>query len=144
MIYELKGKILSLGEVVTGTSRSGQPWQRQDVLVEMEDGEYKTPVALVAFNDVVDNIDKLNIGDPVDVRFTISAREYNGRHYNDLRVFSIRNQNGWSGRMINKQEAPAPVPFPSDARKAAAKAKVQAILDGTAPVDDNPEDDLPF
>lgn len=124
MIYELKGKILTLDEVVTGTSRTGQPWQRQNVLVEMEDGNYKTPVALVAFNEVVDDIDKLNIGDPVDVKFTISAREYNGRHYNDLRVFSIRNQNGWSERKLAKQDAPKPQPAPAPA--------------------DNPEDDLPF
>ena len=142
MIYELKGKVLALEEIASGTSRNGQPWQRQNIVIDAEDGEYKTPVALVAFNDTVEDIKKLDLGDAVDVRFTISAREYNGRYYNDLRIFSIRSQNGWSERMMNKQEAPSHVPSPSDARKAAAKAKVQAILDGTAP--EAEEDDLPF
>ena len=135
MLYELQGTIKALGERIEGTSRNGQPWQKCEVVVEVQDGQYSDTVALTAFGDRVDDvIGRLKEGDEVTVKFTISAREYNGRYYNDINIVSIRRP-GWSQRRAQDGPQPARRPTP-------AKSKVDAILDGTFSGADQ-DDDLP-
>ena len=135
MLYELQGTIKALGERIEGTSRNGQPWQKCEVVVEVQDGQYSDTVALTAFGDRVDDvIGRLKEGDEVTVKFTISAREYNGRYYNDINIVSIRRP-GWSQRLAQDGPQPARRPAP-------AKSKVDAILGGTFSGADQ-DDDLP-
>ena len=140
MLYDLQGTIKALGERIEGTSRNGQPWQKCEVAVEVQDGQYSDTVALTAFGDRVDDvIGRLKEGDEVSVKFTISAREYNGRYYNDINIVSIRRarQEGWSERLAKNGAQPAtrkPAPAP--------KSRVDEILDGTFSGADQ-DDDLP-
>lgn len=147
MLYELQGTIYALGEVTGGQTRNGGTWQKREVVVETKDGNYTDLVALTAFGDRVDDCDRFQEGDEVKVKFTISAREYNGRYYTDVNLFSIRKlrQEGWSDRLAKDGPQPArPYPGPpASAAPAPAKSRVDAVLDG----DINgagQDDDLPF
>ena len=44
MLYDLQGTIKALGERIEGTSRNGQPWQKCEVAVEVQDGQYSDTV----------------------------------------------------------------------------------------------------
>ena len=142
MLYELQGTIYTLGEVTGGQTRTGGTWQKREVVVEVKEDRFTNLVALTAFGDKVEDLEKFQEGDEVSVKFSISAREYNGRYYTDVNIVSIRrsHQEGWSERLSKngpqpprRQEAQAPAPV---------RPTTQEILDGTsAPGTD---DDLPF
>ncbi len=84
------GKITKVLPIEKGTSRQGAEWRKQTIVVR-EDGAttaYPDELALDLFNDKIPAT--LTEGQVVDVLFGTSAREYNGRLYNDLYVVKIK------------------------------------------------------
>jgi flagellar basal body rod protein FlgC len=138
-IFKIEGTVHHLGEIETTTARSGQVYRRQQIVLEESDGNYTNHVQLRAFGGAVDETEDLRVGENVSATFAIQAREYNGRWYNDLNIIHVRRT-----APVAQPEAPATAPAPTAAetKKAAVKAKVQSILDGTAP--EMQDDDLPF
>ncbi|MBR1575879.1 MAG: DUF3127 domain-containing protein, partial [Bacteroidales bacterium] len=150
MLYELHGTIYALGELIEGETRNGGTWQRREVVVEVQDGNYTNRVALTAFGDRVEDVEKFKEGDEVNIKFSISAHEYNDRYYNDINIVYIRRyrQEGWSDRMAGgdpRQARPYPGPktYEDPAPAPAPKSRVDAVLDGEVS-GANQDDDLPF
>ena len=86
---ELEGRIVQKMAVQSGQSARGA-WARQDFVVEYQDGSFPTSVCFSAWGqDKVQELDKFQVGDAVKVSFNVKGREYNGRWYNDLRVWRI-------------------------------------------------------
>lgn len=86
---ELEGRIVQKMAVQSGQSARGA-WARQDFVVEYQDGNFPTSVCFSAWGqDKVQELDKYQVGDSVKVSFNVKGREYNGRWYNDLRVWRI-------------------------------------------------------
>ena len=86
---ELEGRIVQKMAVQSGQSARGA-WARQDFVVEYQDGSFPTSVCFSAWGqDKVQELDKYQVGDAVKVSFNVKGREYNGRWYNDLRVWRI-------------------------------------------------------
>ncbi len=86
---ELEGRIVQKMAVQSGQSARGA-WARQDFVVEYQDGNFPTSVCFSAWGqDKVQELDKYQVGDAVKVSFNVKGREYNGRWYNDLRVWRI-------------------------------------------------------
>ena len=86
---ELEGRIVQKMAVQSGQSARGT-WARQDFVVEYQDGSFPTSVCFSAWGqDKVQELDKYQVGDAVKVSFNVKGREYNGRWYNDLRVWRI-------------------------------------------------------
>ena len=86
---EIEGKIRQKLAKQTGQSAKGA-WTKQDFVVEYQDGNYPAEVCFTAFgNDKVADLDKYQTGDSVKVAFNLRAREYNGRWYNDVRVWRL-------------------------------------------------------
>ena len=79
---ELTGKIIVVQEAMSGTSKAGNPWMKQEYVLEVP-GQYPRHCAFTVFGE--DRIKQLNIqnGEDLTVQFDIDAREYNGRWYND-------------------------------------------------------------
>ena len=124
-IYKTQGTVHQIDEVETINARNGQTYRKQSiVLEETDDRGYENAVALRAFGDTVAETEGLREGETVDVTFAINAREYNGRWYNDLNIIHVRRT--------------APV---QEERRAATRAKIDEILDGTSAP--HGEDDLP-
>jgi hypothetical protein len=125
MIYKVQGTVKHVEDVETFEGRNGGSYSKQNIVVtEKDDRGYENAVALRAFGDTVAETEGLREGETVDVTFAINAREYNGRWYNDLNIIHVRIQ----GAAQNE-------------RRAATRAKIDDILDGTAAP--HGEDDLP-
>ena len=88
-----KGVLTWKSEVETGTSKNGNPWAKQTIVVSREGGNAPyDKVALSVFGARVDDTERCNIGDKVEVTYSVSAREYNGRWYNDISLYKIDPQ----------------------------------------------------
>ncbi len=88
-IFEIDGKVKVKLASQGGTSSRGE-WLKQDFVLEYQDGNFPAEICLTAFGqDKVSELEKFQIGDSVRVSFNIRAREYNGRWYNDLRVWKV-------------------------------------------------------
>lgn len=101
---EITGRITNVGTVQTGVSKQGNNWIRQQFVVEYVGGQYYPKS--IAFDSMDPNIvGKLQVGQEVNVKFDCTTREYNGKMYNDFRI--------WKDGLHclsanNQQQAPAP------------------------------------
>lgn len=130
-LYQSKGTISDMSEVQSGTSQSGYQWQRMTLLLEIPG--YQGQVSKQCFQvsgDAVNDVLLFSIGDKVEVSFSVYAREWNGKWYNNVDLVKIKAQDGAKPQPAPAQPA-APAPQP--------QVFTQAQLDPAA----NP-DDLPF
>ena len=115
---EIKGKVYAVLPTQSGTSANGE-WKRQTVVVEYQDGQYTSKVALDNTKKA-DEFAKVEVG--IEYTFkcnTPTSREYNGRWYTSITCW------GWD--VENKAEAVAE-PQPTATAEPMAKA----------------DDDMPF
>lgn len=70
------GKIISVSGVESGTSvGSGKDWRKIEFAIEWGD-KFKNQLCLTAFNDKVDQVQNLSIGDNVTVEYTANSRPW--------------------------------------------------------------------
>lgn len=103
---QIKGFITWVGEKTTGTSRSGNQWAKRPFEVTYEQSAYPKAVVFDCFDTNI--IDRLATGLEVEVKFDITSREYNGRRYNDVRIWKDGLHAVGSAPAL--QSAPAPQP----------------------------------
>lgn len=87
---EFTGRIIKALEPRGGVSnRTGNPWKMQDFVIEETVGQFPKRMAFNVFGE--ENLNRFNIqeGQELTVSFDINAREYNGRWYNDVRVWNV-------------------------------------------------------
>ena len=135
-IYKTQGTVHQTDEVETFQSRNGQTYRKQSIVLEETDDRGRTDyIQLRAFGEAVEETEDLRPGETVSVTFAISAREYNGRFYNDLNIIHVR-------RTAPVQEQQEQKPSVRE-RARAIREKAQAVLDGTVS-GEGQDDDLPF
>ena len=133
---EIEGKISLKLPVQSGQSARGL-WERQDFVLEYQDGNFPASVCFTAWgSDKVKDLSQFQVGDAVKVAFNVRGREYNGKWYNDLRVWRITPAG---------QAAPASAGAPAydNASPAPAPAAPMPSLDDI-PAAEPDDDDLPF
>ncbi len=137
---EIEGKIRMKLAKQSGQSAKGA-WSKQDFILEYQDGNYPAEVCFTAFgNDKVADLDKFSNGDTVKVSFNLRAREYNGRWYNDVRVWRITP----AGQTAPAVQAPAGYGYnPQQQGYGAAPVQAPAPTIEDMPADDS-QNDLPF
>ena len=87
---EFTGRIIKVLEPRGGvSSRTGNPWKTQDFVIEETVGQYPKRMVFNVFGE--ENLSRFNIqeGQELTVSFDINAREYNGRWFNDIRVWNV-------------------------------------------------------
>ena len=115
-----KGVLTYKSQVETGTSKSGNTWQKQTIVVSRENVNAPyDKVALSVFGDKVNDSERCRVGDKVEITYSISAKEYNGKWYNDVSLYKIVSY----------------APFARPAQEAVPAAFSQ---------DNEPQGDLPF
>jgi len=149
---EIEGRIkLKLGRQSGQSARGG--WTKQEFVLTYMDGNYPADICITAFgDDKVAELDKFQVNDQVKVSFNLRGREFNGRWYNDIRLWRIVPAGG-----AGEQAAPRAYDVPSQKVTQAPAASYgspykQAPADyqaAPAPsIDDMPaddgSDDLPF
>ena len=105
----VKGKISHLSEITTKQTRNGGEWSKQTVVILIP-GPRNTyhEVAFMAQGNTVHSLEAFREGDEVAVSGYISAREYNGRYYNDVELSAITLANGTAQTTPAEKPAPAP------------------------------------
>lgn len=124
-----------MSEVQSGTSKNGYEWQRMTITLEIPgfQGSVFKQVFQVSGDDVNDVL-LYNIGDRVEISWSMYAREWNGKWYNNVDLVKIKSQEE------TKQDAPAPAaPAPAPQQAQIQFNQSQESLDPA----ENP-DDLPF
>lgn len=94
---EIKGKIIQVLPLAQGTSRAGNPWKKQEYVLETHD-QYPRKVKFDFFGDKADQF-PLAIGDEVTVSFDLESREFNGRWYTDVRGWKAEKEGQGAGGM---------------------------------------------
>ena len=136
----VKGTISHKGELQQGTSQNGYDWARQMVVIETPsyNGSF-TKIALTAQNQRVDDLMNYQIGDKVEVGYSVTAREYNGKWYNSVVLVNIK---------FMEEAAPAAAPVQRQAAPAAPRQVARPVrTTPIVPQDTNldPQDgDMPF
>lgn len=101
-----KGTISHMSEVTSGTSKNGYDWARQTILIDIPGYQGSiTKLSLQASNEMVDELNNYNVGDKVEVGWSIYAREWNGKWYNNVDLVNIKS-------LGVQADAPAPAPTP--------------------------------
>lgn len=80
---EIRGKIIVKLPLQSGTSKAGNPWSKQEYVLETMDA-YPKRVHFDFFGDRANQY-PLEVGDLIDLSFDIESREYNGRWYTSIR-----------------------------------------------------------
>lgn len=125
---EVKGKIIQVLELQSGTSKAGNPWRKQEYVLETLDA-YPKKVHFDFFGDRIDQY-PINLGDTIVLSFDIESREYQGRWFTSIR--------GWKAEKVNDNNAAgAPAASSDNAGMAAPAAPEFSPFEGES-------DDLPF
>ena len=91
---ELQGKIIEVQEIVEGTTKKGDHWQKQVYVLET-DGQYPKKIAFQVWND---NLRKFDIctDDEVTIGIDIESREYDGKWYTDVKAWKCSKKGSGS------------------------------------------------
>lgn len=107
------GKITHKGSIDSGTSKAGKEWSKQELTIQWGDGEYPQSATFQAMPS--DKVAGFEIGDMVTILCNFESREYNGRMYNQLKVWKC----DYHGEKP-KQVVDAPKHNPNDYQQATA------------------------
>lgn len=89
MALEIEGKVFQILPEQSGTSQaSGKTWRKQNFVIETEE-QYPKKIVFNSWNDTVDIIKNMTIGDKIKISFRAESREYNERWYTDLTAWKI-------------------------------------------------------
>ena len=106
-----KGTISHMSEVKSGTSKNGYDWARQTILIDIPGFQGSiTKLSLQASNEMVDELNNYNVGDKVEVGWSIYAREWNGKLYNNFDMVNIKSQDQQTEQRPARSSRPAPAP----------------------------------
>lgn len=114
---ELSGRIIAVLPERSGMSARGE-WKVQSFVVETHE-QYPHKMVFSVFG--AERLQRFNIksGDEVTVFFDIDAHEYQGRWFNDIRAFDVRQLDAAAAQAAGQAAAAAPqttqaapAPFP--------------------------------
>jgi hypothetical protein len=93
---ETKSKLEVIGKLKkfineSGTSKAGKEWSKQIAIVETDD-EYNPIVAVSAFGEKAEQMNKLQVGMTVAILCNVYSKEYNGRYFNNIDGYHFTNQ----------------------------------------------------
>ena len=95
-----------MSEITSGTSTSGRDWARMTIMIDIPG--YHGAISKLSFQvgtDRISDVQEFKVGDKVEIGWSIYAREYNGRWYNNVDLVNIKSQEVQAA-------APAPIPAP--------------------------------
>ena len=107
---KVNGKITSILDVETGTSKAGKEWQKQSFVIDTE-AKFNPEVCFSLFGEKTDLLNGLKTGDEVEVSFNVSSREYNGKYYHNLDAWRINKSSDTSTPAEAPQAEVSDLPF---------------------------------
>lgn len=99
-----------MSEVTTGTSKNGREWARMSIMLDIPGFQGSiTKVIFQVGTDRVDNVLEYKVGDKVEIGWSIYAREWNDKWYNNVDLVNIKSA-----------DAPKAIPLPAKEETAPA------------------------
>lgn len=149
---EIEGRLIQKLGIQSGKSARGD-WAKQEFVIEFQEGNFPSKACFSVWGaDKVKDLEKYQPGDQIKVAFNVSSREFNGKWYTDLRAWRISP----AGAQAPASGYGAPAYGQNTAGTAPASG-YQDVPAGFAPsygagpqqvpphpIEDIPEDDLPF
>ena len=89
MVIREKGIITHLMPEVSGTSKAGNAYTLREFVIEVNDEGYRNPLHFKALGSAVGELAEAVEGDTVEVSYKPTAREYNGRWYDENRLLHV-------------------------------------------------------
>ena len=120
---QFQGRIYKLFPVQSGTSQRGE-WTKQDFIFEYFEqptDRYADRVLLSIMNDRIKDYD-LHEGDEVIIGFGHNTREYQGRYYNDVRLYHFEKV-----KQVGNTDATAAQPSPAMPTAPASATPTQTV-----------------
>lgn len=105
-LYELTGCISKIKPIQTFNSG----FQKQEVVINDKDKKFPQEIAVQFTRDMVNKLSEYREGDHVTVTFAIQGREWNDRHFVDLKGLKIERAVKIGGESYVGQPAQAQVP----------------------------------
>jgi len=122
---ELTATITTILPLQSGTSKTGNEWKKQDIIIQQEDNA--KPVCVSLWGDKVN--ESLKQGDKARIQFNLESREFNGKWYTDVRAWKVELLNG-----VEQEQSQSSTPTPTPTNDA---ADLDALFEGGS-------GDLPF
>ena len=121
---EIKGKIVQILEPVSGISKAGRDWSKQEFVIEIPDEQFPKQVCFTLFGDKTSLLNGIQSGTEVNVSFSIESREFSGKWYHNI--------NAWKVELLSSDNKPQEY-FPPEYK-----------LEDIPPAPAEDENDLPF
>lgn len=87
MDLKIQGRIIAVLPEVSGISKAGNQWKKQEYVLETFD-QYPKKICFNAFGNKVDEF-AIQEGETLTVSVDIESREFNGRWYTDIRAWRV-------------------------------------------------------
>lgn len=110
-IFYSKGTISHMSEVTSGRSQSGRDWARMTIMIDIPG--YQGSISKISFQvgtDRIDDVCAFKVGDRVEIGWTIYAREYNGKWYNNVDLVNIKSQDQQPSQTAPAARSTRPAP----------------------------------
>lgn len=110
-LYQTRGTISEMSEVQSGTSQNGFQWQRMTIILDIPG--FQGSIIKQAFQVIGDDVNDVllyNIGDKVEVSWSLYARNWNGKWYNNVDLVKIKHQEDNRSQQAAPAAAPKPQP----------------------------------
>ena len=104
---EIKGKIISILPLASGTSAKG-PWKKQEYILQTNE-QYPKKICFVVWGEKIDEY-ALKDNDSVEVSIDIESREFNGRWYTDVKAWKVVKESKGSGSPADAPQDMPPLP----------------------------------
>ena len=111
----ISGKVVQVLPIQTGTSKAGNPWQKQEFVLD-QGGQYPRKVCISLFGDNVAKIPQ--VGQVVMVSVDIDSREFNGRWYTEIKAWNIVHTGAQPAAPAPQQVATVPAAAPAQPQPA--------------------------
>ena len=135
----VKGIISQFGQVESGTTQSGNSWSRQVVILDVAGfGNSFSKIALTAQNQRVEELQNYQLGDRVEVGYSVTAREWNGKWFNNVDLINIK----FLDEVAPAAPAPQVAPAAPASRQVARPARTTPLVPPGANLEPQ-DDDLP-
>lgn len=95
MSLEIVGKMFKLLPEQSGTSARGE-WKKREFVIETKE-QFPKKVCISCWNERVDDLKDIAIGQELKVSINLESREYNEKWYTDARAWKIETGSGGSG-----------------------------------------------
>ena len=85
---ELTGKITNILPVQSGTSKNGNEWKKQEIIIQTEE-QYPKNICITLWGNTISS--NIKQGNNIKASVDIESREFNGKWYTTIKAWKIES-----------------------------------------------------